>query len=129
MLYLPYIKDLTTNITVYGIAQLTSTLTTGTYTDIDDGLMAEYFVLEAVGRLVQAADIPRMTAQDITMGDQSVQILGRTKLGQNWAQLARAKRLALQAQLRLTLPVMPKWNRGHSPTGGGRIGVGFGGVI
>lgn len=113
VLYIPYLQNTAHTIKIVGIGKVTSTISALAYSDLDDGLMSEYIVLDTISRLVQAYDVPRSTQEDVTMGDETVPSGTRSGIGRNWSQMARAKRLALQAELRLTLPRMQTWTRGH----------------
>ena len=113
VLYLPYLQNADNAVRIIGIGKVTATITTTTYDDIVEGLMSEYIVLDSISRIVRAYDVPRASQEDITMGDQTVQPGHRTNIGRDWGREARSKRLALQAELRTTLPRMEYWNRGH----------------
>lgn len=54
-------------------AKITNAVSGGSYTDISDGILAEAIVYGACARLVSSREVPRVTDEDITMGDSSVQ--------------------------------------------------------
>lgn len=92
-------------------AKITTNLTGGSYDDVDDGLMAEAIVYGACAKLVAAKVAPRVTQEDTSMGDATVQPSDRLG-GAAWFEAKRREYLnQLYDELMRTIPPMSKW--GH----------------
>jgi hypothetical protein len=108
-------------------AKLTTTQTTaGTYSDLSDGLLVEMIAFGAAARLTMLSEIPRVTQEDIGMGDSSVQPGGRARAGQVIWSMFLDKRRQYQQELLRTIPLRP--NEQANPLLFGRLGVYSGNV-
>ena len=102
--YIPYFKNTTNSVQVNGIARITATVATSNYSDFSDGLEADCVTYYTVSRLISETDVPRLTQEDITMGDETVQPLSRTKLAAYWEGKAIQERNKWKMYLDVTLP-------------------------
>lgn len=115
-LYLPYLRDTTNHVFVQVAEEITAVQSGGNYTRIEDGLMQDMIVYGATARVVAALDVPRVTEDDVTMSDQTVNPGSRIRVSSYFD----SKYIELRNQLRLrqqsTHPLMlrkagvnPEW--------------------
>lgn len=113
-LYLPYLRDTTNHVFVEAAEEITAVQSGGNYTRIEDGLMQDMIVYGATARVVAALDVPRVTEDDVTMSDQTVNPGSRIRVSSYFD----SKYIELRNQLRMrqqgTHPIMLQ-RRGVNP--------------
>lgn len=107
---IPHFRNTTNDVLVNGIGKITTTVATGDYSDLTDGVEVDCVAYYAAARLVMVTDISRTTLSDVSMNDQSVRPGTRTSIGQMWKEEAKQLRNQWEEDLRYSLPRM---NRGR----------------
>ena len=110
-LWIPFLRDVTNNIAVLGIAEIDDTVSGSNYSYISDGVEVNCIIYGAVSRLVSENDISRATQDDTTMYDASVKPFNRTQLAMYWDNRSLTERHKWEAKLRARTPRLKKWNR------------------
>jgi len=98
--------------------------TTGSYTDLTDGILAAIVTYGAAARMVMASEIPRVTQDDINMGDQSVVPGSRTRAGRDLYTQFLFLRNQYNDELRRTMPLMGGQPQSYSTQNYGISGTG-----
>jgi hypothetical protein len=80
--------------------------TTGNYTDLSDGILADIVTYGAAARMVGASEVPRVTQEDLNMGDQSVVPTSRSRAGRDMYTQFLFLRNQYNDELRRTMPLM-----------------------
>lgn len=104
--------DSSNSVYVYYRAKLTTTTSNGSYSDLADGLLADHIAHAAAARLLATEDSPRVSDNDVTMGDATVQPGLRAQVA---SVVLERKATELRNQyydeLMRTIPPMKKWGR------------------
>ena len=112
MIFVPHFRRTDGSLYVTLAEEITDTVTTSNYVDLDDNALRDCVVYGVVAKLIAAYDIPRVTQEDNTMGDETVRPGERTQLGAYWDQEFRKARDSINAHLRRTQPLMQTYSRG-----------------
>lgn len=104
--------DSANTVYVYYRAKLTTTVATGSYSDLNDGLLADHIAYAAAARLLASKEGPRTSDNDVTMGDATVTPGLRAQVASVvYERRAIELRNQYYDELMRTVPPMKKWGR------------------
>lgn len=107
--YIPYFADYTNTVAVRVRAKLTNTVTSSNYVDVTAGKMVDTLVYGAASRLLENSEFPRISRNDVSMGDATVGPSARLRSAAYFYQRYTTLRDELKYELSVTIPRMPKW--------------------
>lgn len=102
--YIPVFNNTTYTIAVRVRAKLTAAFSTPNYSDLTAGLMTDTIVYGAAARLFENTEVPRVTQQDVTMGDASVVPQARLRGASYFYRRFLEMRQMLKMELEVTIP-------------------------
>ena len=92
-------------------AKVLTTVSGGNYTDLTDEIETETIAWGAAARLVMAREIPRVSEDDTSMGDATVQPGNRMSIGREVFKRYRELLNDWNDELKRTIPPAKQWNR------------------
>lgn len=106
--FVPYFNNYTYTLAVRVRAKITNTFSTPNYTDLTAGSMADAIVYGAAARLLENTEAPRITQNDVTMGDATVLPGQRMRSAAYFHQRFIEKREMVKRELEVTIPRQPR---------------------